>query len=71
MREFMFVISMWGNDGAMDHYIGQMVLQKSMTEPQCISLIQQEMWASSYDNEHYTMRLHCYPKDCAGKEKCE
>ena len=71
MREFMFVISMWGNDGAIDHYIGQMVLQKSMTEPQCISLIQQEMSASSYDNEHYTMRLHCYPKDCAGKEKCE
>ena len=30
MREFILVISMWGSDGATDHYIGQMALQQPL-----------------------------------------
>ena len=71
MKEFILVISMWGSDGATDHYIGQMALQQPMTENQCLFMLQDGMWAAQYDNEYYEMRAHCFPKDCAGKEKCE
>ena len=26
---------------------------------------------ASYDNDHFSMRVHCYPKECAGKKKCD
>lgn len=71
MKEFILVISMWGNDGSTDHYIGQMALQQPMTETQCQWMIEDEQWAGSFDNEHYFFARHCMPKDCAGKEKCE
>ena len=70
MKEFILVISMWGNDGVTDHYIGQMSLQQPMSEKQCHRMIERERWAASYDNKHYTMAMHCFPKDCAGKKKC-
>ena len=49
MREFILVISMWGSDGATDHYIGQMALQQPMTENQCLFMLQDGMWAAQYD----------------------
>ena len=71
MKEWIMVISMWGNDGSMDHYIGQLALQNSMTEEQCEYMLEKDRWAASYDNDHYSMQVHCFPKECAGKEKCE
>ena len=71
MKEFILVISMWGNDGTTDHYIGQISLQQPFSETQCNMLIEKEMWASSYANEHYHMKGHCFPAECAGKETCE
>ena len=32
LREYILVISMWGNDGITDHYIGQMSLQQPMSQ---------------------------------------
>ena len=67
----MLIIGMWGNDGSTNHYIGQAVLQQPMTESQCEWMIQDEQWASSFDNEYYFFTKHCLPKECAGKDKCE
>jgi len=47
MKEFMLVISMWGNTGTEWEYIGnQMVLQQPMTEAQCEYMIQDDQWAA-------------------------
>ncbi len=71
MKEWIMVISMWGNDGSMNHYIGQLALQEPMTEKQCEYMLQDNKWAASYKNDYYSMQVHCYPKDCAGKDKCD
>ena len=71
MKEFILVISMWGSDGATDHYIGQIALQHPFSKQQCHMLIESDMWTSSYDNEYYHMKGHCFPKECAGKRNCE
>jgi len=71
MKEWIMVISMWGSDGVTDHYIGQLALQESMTEKQCEYMLRDDKWAASYKNDYYSMQVHCYPKDCAGKDKCD
>ena len=72
MKEWVMVISMWGMDAAgNNHYIGQLALQETMTEKQCEYMLKDGRWAASYDNDHYSMQVHCYPKECAGKQKCE
>jgi len=71
MKEWIMVISMWGSDGVTDHYIGQLALQEPMTEKQCEYMLRDDKWAASYKNDHYSMQVHCYPKDCAGKDKCD
>ena len=69
---FIMVISMWGNDGNHWHYIGNQVsLQQPMTEAQCEYLIDKDMWKATYENQYYKMVAHCFPADCAGKERCE
>ena len=71
MKMFILVISMWGNDGAEWHYIGnQMSLQQPMTLQQCEKLASKDMWHYHYENEYYAMHPQCYPADCAGKESC-
>ena len=71
MKEWIMVISMWGSDGVTDHYIGQLALQEPMTEKQFEYMLQDNKWAASYQNDYYSMQVHCYPKDCAGKDKCD
>ena len=71
MKEFILVISMWGNDGITDHYIGQMALQQPMSEKQCLWMLEDKRCAAAYDNKHYKMAMHCFPKNCAGKESCD
>ena len=71
MKEWVMIISMWGNDGSMDHYIGQLALQETMTERQCEYMLRDGRRAASFENEYYSMKVHCYPKECAGKESCE
>ena len=43
MKEFILVISMWGSDGATDHYIGQISLQQPFSEKQCNMLIEENI----------------------------
>jgi len=71
MKEFIFVMTMWGIDGAgTENYIGQVALQQPFTEQQCEKLMDESMWNPSYENEYYFMRGHCFPAECAGKEQC-
>ena len=68
---FILVITMWGNDTREWHYIGnQISLQQPMTEEQCLYLIDEDMWQASYENQYYQLKAHCFPADCAAKEKC-
>ena len=53
MKEWVMIISMWGNDGSMDHYIGQLALQETMTERQCEYMLKDGRWAASFDNEYF------------------
>tara|TARA_B100000683_G_scaffold276010_1_gene328551 strand:+ start:374 stop:592 length:219 start_codon:yes stop_codon:yes gene_type:complete len=72
MKEFILVITMWGNDGAgTDHYIGQIALQQPMSQAQCQYMIDDKMWNHSYENNYYHMKGQCFPADCSGKESCE
>ena len=71
MKEFIMVIGMWGWDGGEQHYIGQMALQQPMSEKQCEYMIDKSMWAHHYENTNYHLTAHCFPKSCAGKDKCE
>ena len=69
---FIMVISMWGFDGNDWQYIGnQIALQQPMTQAQCEYLIDEDMWQVTYENHFYRMMAHCFPTDCAGKDKCE
>tara|TARA_R100001510_G_scaffold24594_1_gene21625 strand:- start:648 stop:890 length:243 start_codon:yes stop_codon:yes gene_type:complete len=69
---FIMVISMWGFDGNEWQYIGnQISLQQPMTQAQCEYLIDEDMWQVTYENHFYRMMAHCFPTDCAGKDKCE
>ena len=62
---------MWGNTGSEWEYIGnQIALQQELTEDQCVYLLDDAMWQTTYENEYYQMRAHCFPADCAGKESC-
>jgi len=68
---FILVISMWGNTGSEWEYIGnQIALQQELTEDQCVYLLDDAMWHTTYENEYYQMRAHCFPANCAGKESC-
>lgn len=69
---YVLVITMWGYNGAQWEYIGnQITLQQPMSEAQCVYLIDEGMWASTYTNEYYKMDVHCFDVNCAGKKDCE
>ena len=71
MKEFILVITMWGIDaGGDDNYIGQIALQQPMTKPQCEYMMDDKMWKSTYENEYFYMKGHCFPAECSGKEQC-
>jgi len=71
MKEFIFVITMWGISGdGTENYIGQIAMQQPFSETQCEKLMDESMWKSTYENEYYFMRGHCFPAECSGKEQC-
>jgi hypothetical protein len=70
-KTFILVLSMWGNDGVDDHYIGQMILQEPMSEKQCHWMIEEDRWTAFYANKYYKLAMHCFPEDCAGKKSCD
>ena len=47
MKEFVLVISMWGNNGVAWEYIGnQYVMQEKFTQPQCEVLVNNANWVN-------------------------
>lgn len=69
---YVLVITMWGHTGVQWEYIGnQIVLQEQMTEEQCLYLISEENWETTYENEYYQLRAHCFPTTCAGMKDCD
>lgn len=71
IEPFILVISLWGNDGEIDHYIGQVSLQHEFSQKQCHWMLDPKRWAARYDNSHYKLAMHCFPARCANQEKCE
>tara|TARA_Y100001972_G_scaffold115629_1_gene152556 strand:- start:472 stop:693 length:222 start_codon:yes stop_codon:yes gene_type:complete len=67
---FVLVISMWGNDGSINHPIGQITFQKPMSSEQCNWLISDGQWKHQTNNEFYFLVAQCYPVSCTGQEKC-
>ena len=64
VKEFVLVISMWGNDGSAWQYIGnQYIMQETFTKEQCELLIDDENWGRVIDNKYYRLQFDCFHKD--------
>jgi len=64
MKEFVLVISMWGNNGVAWEYIGnQYVMQEKFTRPQCEVLVHNANWEQWIDNPYYRLQFDCFHKD--------
>tara|TARA_B100000900_G_scaffold15935_1_gene12619 strand:- start:101 stop:304 length:204 start_codon:yes stop_codon:yes gene_type:complete len=64
MKEFVLVISMWGNNGTAWEYIGnQYVMQEKFTEAQCEVLVDNSNWQKHIVNEYYRLQFDCFHKD--------
>lgn len=63
-KEFLLVISMWGNTGTEWVYIGnQYVNNNLMTKSQCESIIDDSQWSKNRTNEYYDIQFDCFHKD--------
>ena len=61
MKEFVLVISMWGNNGVAWEYIGnQYVMQEKFTQPQCEVLVNNANWEQWIDNPYYRLQSKKY-----------
>ena len=59
MKEFVLVISMWGNNGTTWEYIGnQYVMNEKFTEAQCEILVDNSNWKKHIINEFYKPGNH-------------
>ena len=64
MKEFLLVISMWGNNGMEWQYIGnQYIMQELFTKEQCETIVAKKNWRSILQNEYYAIQFDCFHKD--------
>tara|TARA_B100000941_G_scaffold251553_1_gene198285 strand:- start:973 stop:1197 length:225 start_codon:yes stop_codon:yes gene_type:complete len=64
MKEFLLVLSMWGNTGTEWVYMGnQYVNNNLMTMQQCEFLISEDQWTKWTENEYYKIQFDCFHKD--------
>ena len=64
MKEFLLVISMWGNDGSEWLYIGnQYIMQELFTKEQCDIIANNNNWQKSETNPYYGLQFDCFHKD--------
>tara|TARA_B100000614_G_scaffold180187_1_gene161093 strand:- start:610 stop:813 length:204 start_codon:yes stop_codon:yes gene_type:complete len=64
MKEFLLVISMWGNNGMTWQYIGnQYIMQELFTKEQCQSIADKKNWESVINNQYYAIQFDCFHKD--------
>tara|TARA_Y100001938_G_C7972262_1_gene369933 strand:- start:13 stop:216 length:204 start_codon:yes stop_codon:yes gene_type:complete len=64
MKEFLLVISMWGNNGMTWQYIGnQYIMQELFTKEQCQAIADKKNWESVINNQYYAIQFDCFHKD--------
>ena len=64
MKEFLLVISMWGNDGTDWQYIGnQYIMQELFTKEQCMTIADKKNWQQVINNQYYGVQFDCFHKD--------
>tara|TARA_B100000900_G_scaffold375632_1_gene357877 strand:+ start:400 stop:606 length:207 start_codon:yes stop_codon:yes gene_type:complete len=64
VKEFVLVISMWGNNGTTWEYIGnQYIMQQTFTETQCTLIAEDENWGRVMNNKYYRLQFDCFHKD--------
>jgi len=63
MKEFVLVISMWGNTGEEWVYTGnQYIMQELFTEQQCHIIAQKANWEKYEKNEYLGLQFDCFNK---------
>tara|TARA_B100000035_G_C20591806_1_gene375741 strand:+ start:286 stop:486 length:201 start_codon:yes stop_codon:yes gene_type:complete len=64
MKEFLLVISMWGNDGTDWVYIGnQYIMQELFSKEQCEIIANNNNWQKVETNQYYGLQFDCFHKD--------
>jgi len=64
IKEFVLVISLWGNDGSQWIYTGnQYVMQEKFTVEQCKIIINSNNWQKYEENPFYKLQFDCFHKD--------
>ena len=64
MKEFLLVISMWGNNGMTWQYIGnQYIMQELFTKEQCQAIADKKNWESVINNQYYAIQFDCFHQD--------
>ena len=64
MKEFLLVISMWGNNGMTWQYIGnQYIMQELFTKEQCEMIATEKNWKNVTTNKYYGLQFDCFHKD--------
>ena len=63
MKEFILVISMWGNTGEEWVYTGnQYIMQELFTKQQCEVIAQNANWEKYEKNEYLGLQFDCFNK---------
>ena len=64
MKEFLLVISMWGNNGTDWVYMGnQYIMQELFTKEQCMAIADKKNWQQVTLNKYYGIAFDCIHKD--------
>ena len=64
MKEFLLVISMWGNNGTDWVYMGnQYIMQELFTKEQCMAIADKKNWQQVTNNKYYGIAFDCFHKD--------
>jgi len=64
MKEFLLIVSMWGNDGTDWVYIGnQYIMQELFSKEQCEIIANNNNWQKVETNRYYGLQFDCFHKD--------
>ena len=64
MKEFILVVSMWGNTGTDWLYMGnKYIMQQLFTKEQCEIIASKKNWKQVIKNEYYAVQFNCFHND--------
>jgi len=64
MKEFLFIITIWGFNGTEWVYVGNQYVNKNpLSLGQCEMLIDKANWKSWEENEYYKIQFDCVKQD--------